>query len=71
MSILGRPNKADSTPCVGICSHNTGGDVCKGCGRTVNEVYLWLGMTSEEKIEVKKLAKARITPPQSGMEPSP
>ncbi|MBD8088467.1 DUF1289 domain-containing protein [Pseudomonas fluorescens] len=68
MSILGRPNKPDSTPCVGICSHNTGGDVCKGCGRTVNEVYEWLGMSSEQKIEVKKLAKARLSPQGLGTE---
>lgn len=69
MSVLGRPNKADSTPCVGKCSHNTGGDVCKGCGRTVKEVCEWLGMTSDEKIAVKKQARARLSPQSSGFEP--
>lgn len=29
------------TPCVGRCSHNVGDYVCKGCGRTVEEVRDW------------------------------
>lgn len=60
MSILGRPNRPESSPCVGICSHNTGGNVCRGCGRTVAEVRDWLGMSSAEKVEVKGLARARL-----------
>ena len=59
MSVL-RPNKPDSTPCVGICSHNVGGEVCKGCGRTVEEVRNWNRYTSEEKIEVKRVCQIRL-----------
>lgn len=60
VSIMGRPNRPDSSPCIGICSHNTGGNVCRGCGRTVAEVRDWLGMSSAEKIEVKGFARARL-----------
>lgn len=59
MSVL-RPNGPDSTPCVGKCSHNVGGDVCTGCGRTVAEVRDWNRYSSEEKIEVKRICRERL-----------
>ncbi|MNG34445.1 hypothetical protein D3C84_1209260 [compost metagenome] len=59
MSVL-RPNKPDSSPCVSLCSHNVGGDVCTGCGRTVEEVRDWNFYTSEEKIEVKRVCQLRL-----------
>ena len=65
MSILGRPNKPDSSPCIGICSHNTGGNICRGCGRSVAEVHDWLGMTSDEKIKVKRKASLRLANPSA------
>lgn len=37
------------TPCVGRCSHNVGGDICKGCGRTVAEVRDWNTYSNDEK----------------------
>ena len=33
------------TPCIAICSTNQGDAVCKGCGRTEDEVRLWLSLT--------------------------
>jgi predicted Fe-S protein YdhL (DUF1289 family) len=32
------------TPCIAICSTSQGDAVCKGCGRTFEEVQLWPGM---------------------------
>ena len=37
------------TPCIAICSTSQGDDLCKGCGRTFEEVQLWLAMTPAEK----------------------
>jgi uncharacterized protein len=37
------------TPCIAICSTSQGDAVCKGCGRTFEEVQRWLGMTPGEK----------------------
>ena len=37
------------TPCIGICSTSQGDDMCKGCGRTFDEVQLWPAMTPAEK----------------------
>jgi predicted Fe-S protein YdhL (DUF1289 family) len=45
---------------VSLCSHNVGGDVCTGCGRTVEEVRDWNFYTSEEKIEVKRVCQLRL-----------
>ena len=37
------------TPCIAICSTSQGDSVCKGCGRTFEEVQHWLAMTAPEK----------------------
>jgi predicted Fe-S protein YdhL (DUF1289 family) len=37
------------TPCIAICSTSQGDDLCKGCGRTFDEVQLWPEMTPAEK----------------------
>lgn len=36
-------------PCVGRCSHNVGDDLCRGCGRTIDEVRDWNTYTPEVK----------------------
>ena len=45
MSVLSRPN----TPCRGLCSHNVGDYICRGCGRTVEEVRDWNSYTPEQR----------------------
>jgi uncharacterized protein len=37
------------TPCIAICSTSQGDAMCKGCGRTFEEVQHWPGMTPVEK----------------------
>ncbi|MFT3664912.1 DUF3717 domain-containing protein [Piscinibacter sp.] len=37
------------TPCIAICSTSQGDDVCKGCGRTFDEVQRWTEMSPVEK----------------------
>ena len=36
-------------PCIAICSTTQGDDVCKGCGRTFDEVQHWPSMTPVHK----------------------
>jgi len=36
-------------PCIAICSTSQGDDMCKGCGRTFDEVQNWPAMTAFEK----------------------
>ena len=37
------------TPCIAICSTSQGDALCKGCGRTFDEVQHWPAMTPGEK----------------------
>ena len=37
------------TPCIAICSTSQGDAMCKGCGRTFDEVQHWPEMTPAEK----------------------
>ena len=37
------------TPCIAICSTSQGDEVCKGCGRTFDEVQRWTEMSPGEK----------------------
>ncbi len=40
------------TPCIAICSTSQGDEMCKGCGRTFEEVQLWPEMSPGEKRQV-------------------
>ncbi len=42
------PAQRPDTPCVAVCS-TTFDEVCRGCGRTVQEVAQWVFMTAPEK----------------------
>lgn len=59
MSLNPRDNPAAS-PCEGKCSLGLGGDICRGCGRTIEEVRDWNTLTDCEKIEVKGKAAHRL-----------
>lgn len=37
------------TPCIAICSTSQGDDICKGCGRSFDEVQHWTAMSPFEK----------------------
>lgn len=37
------------TPCIAICSTSQGDDLCKGCGRTFEEVQRWPEMSPADK----------------------
>ncbi|MES2946299.1 MAG: DUF3717 domain-containing protein [Pseudomonadota bacterium] len=37
------------TPCIASCSTSQGDEMCKGCGRTFEEVQHWPSMTASEK----------------------
>ena len=37
------------TPCIAICSTSQGDDLCKGCGRSFDEVQHWTAMSPAEK----------------------
>ena len=46
---LARFRSTPDTPCIAICSTSQGDDLCKGCGRTFDEVQRWTQMHPVEK----------------------
>jgi len=42
------------TPCVGKCKLNTETAVCKGCGRTYEEIQDWTGFTEEQQMKIMR-----------------
>ena len=40
------------TPCIAICSTSQGDSVCKGCGRTFDEVQHWPALAAPEKRQI-------------------
>ena len=46
---LGWYASTPDAPCIAICSTSQGDEVCKGCGRTFDEVQHWTAMTPGEK----------------------
>jgi predicted Fe-S protein YdhL (DUF1289 family) len=41
-------NDTPSSPCIGYCSTSLGDIVCKGCGRTAEEIDRWLQLDDEQ-----------------------
>ena len=41
--------RTPDSPCIAICSTTQGDDICKGCGRSFDEVQHWTAMTPAEK----------------------
>ena len=39
----------EDTPCIAICSTSQGDEICKGCGRTFQEVQDWTQMNPSQK----------------------
>ncbi len=46
---LGWYDTTPDTPCIAICSTSQGDDLCKGCGRTFDEVQHWPGLSPAAK----------------------
>jgi predicted Fe-S protein YdhL (DUF1289 family) len=49
------------TPCVKICTLDAQQRLCLGCGRTVDEIARWAGMTPDERRRVMNELPERLT----------
>lgn len=70
MSILGTRSQPESSPCEGRCTQSVGDYVCATCGRTVEETRDWNGLSREDRIRIKGLAKSRLVAIRAGAHPS-
>lgn len=69
MSVLGSKDPA-AKPCVNRCTTHLGGDVCRGCGRTVAEIRDWPTYTREQRIQINERIKScRKKSPTSSPKP--
>jgi predicted Fe-S protein YdhL (DUF1289 family) len=59
MTVIATPPVIES-PCVKICAVDPASDLCTGCGRTLDEITRWYGMSSEERRRVMAELPARI-----------
>lgn len=42
------------TPCVAVCKIDPVTSVCKGCGRTYEEIQDWAGFTNDQRMEIMR-----------------
>ena len=47
------------SPCVGLCECKK--NLCLGCGRTVHEIAKWGYLSNNEKKEIIKISKERLS----------
>lgn len=45
--------------CVKVCEYEDDQRICRGCGRTAEEITEWFYANKERKIEIAKAARAR------------
>jgi predicted Fe-S protein YdhL (DUF1289 family) len=59
MTVIATPPVIES-PCVRICSLDPASDVCVGCGRTIDEITRWYGMSGDERRRIMAELPARM-----------
>ena len=51
---------AIETPCVKICTIDTLAGICRGCGRSLNEIGRWASLTAEQRKAIMAQLPARL-----------
>ncbi|HUO93262.1 MAG TPA: DUF1289 domain-containing protein [Rhizomicrobium sp.] len=49
-----------STPCIKICTMDPKAGICAGCGRSLEEIARWGGMSESERLRVMAQLPARL-----------
>jgi uncharacterized protein len=58
-----------SSPCIKICAMDAGSRLCMGCGRSLDEIARWGGMSEAERLNIMRVLRERmraagLKPPQ-------
>ena len=48
------------SPCIKICTYDSESGLCRGCGRTLEEIGAWFSMTEPERRAVMKELPERL-----------
>lgn len=51
---------AIESPCIKICALDPASDLCLGCGRALDEIARWYGMSREERLRIMAELPTRI-----------
>jgi predicted Fe-S protein YdhL (DUF1289 family) len=49
-----------ATPCLKICVLDPAGGLCRGCGRSGDEIAAWRDMPQSERLRIMALLPARL-----------
>lgn len=61
MSISFSGQRLDTaSPCVGVCSVVLGDEICRGCGRTFQEVLEWNHYNDAQKREINQRLRHQV-----------
>jgi predicted Fe-S protein YdhL (DUF1289 family) len=53
------------SPCVKICTLDTQAGLCRGCGRTLDEIAGWVRMSGAERNRIMAELPARLASPST------
>ena len=53
------PKPPLETPCIDVCEMDGASGLCLGCGRTIDEIARWAGMSPEERRTIMAVLPAR------------
>ena len=48
------------SPCIKICTYDPQSGLCRGCGRTLDEIGAWFSMTDAERRAVMDVLPERL-----------
>ncbi len=48
------------SPCIKICTYDPDSGLCRGCGRTLDEIGGWFSMTDQERRAVMEALPKRL-----------
>ncbi len=48
------------TPCIKICTLDPKSGLCRGCGRTVDEIAGWMRLSNDERTKIMSVLPQRL-----------
>jgi predicted Fe-S protein YdhL (DUF1289 family) len=50
-----------ASPCIKVCTMDTASGLCTGCGRTLDEIARWGGMSEAEREAIMRMLPQRVS----------